>query len=187
MLPRLKYRYMHADTAIKKGETNDYTVFSLWGYGDDNRAYLIDMQVIKVDAVELEARFYDLWKKWKPYDHRFPCPIRKIGIEDKASGTQLIQKIKRNGGLPIVAIPRTEGKGERAQAVQGYVEAGLVCVPDTAYNHDHTSCDYMSEFVRQLESFTLTDSHKNDDAIEGMMDACIEFFAKSSNSIWDAY
>jgi predicted phage terminase large subunit-like protein len=186
MLPRLRYRYMHADTAIKDGEINDYTVFSLWGYGNDNKLYLIDMRILKIEAVELEKTFYDLWAKWKKFDPRFPCPIHKVGIEDKASGTQLIQKIKKGGGIPIVGIPRKEGKASRAMAVQGYYEAGLVCVPDMAYNHEHTDGEFMSEFTRQLEAFTLTDSHKHDDAIEGMMDACIEVFA-NSNNIWDMY
>jgi predicted phage terminase large subunit-like protein len=176
-LPRMEYRYMHADTALKDGDQNDYTCFSLWGYAE-GRVWLIDMHLKKMNAIDLESKAYQLWKKWKPYDHRYPSPIRKFAVEEKASGYELIQRIKRKGGMPVHALKREKSKSVRAQDVQGFVEAGLVMVPDPSVDHGDTNCEYMSEFLSQYESFSLSDSHRHDDALEGMFDVLVEMLNK---------
>mgnify|MGYP000128863419 CR=1 FL=1 len=136
------------------------------------------MHLNKINAIELESKAYQIWKKWKPNDHRYPSSIRKFAVEEKASGYELIQRIKRKGGMPIHALKREKSKSVRAQDIQGFVEAGLVMVPDPSVDHEFTNCEYMSEFLSQYESFSLSDSHRHDDALEGMFDVLVEMLNK---------
>ena len=67
-LPHLEWRAVYADTAQKKGEHNDYSVFELWGKGVDGNAYLIDVKRGKWDADELIKAAQDAWAEWSSWD-----------------------------------------------------------------------------------------------------------------------
>ena len=56
----------------------------------------------------------------------------KIYIEDAASGQSLIQSLKNNTRLPIIAVRVDRDKVSRANAVTGQVEAGNVVLPSRA-------------------------------------------------------
>jgi predicted phage terminase large subunit-like protein len=81
------------DTAQKTGERNDYSVFECWGLGDDGRAYLIDLIRGKWEAPELERQAIAFWSKHS---------ARKMKVEDKSSGTGLIQSIKKKAEIKNV-------------------------------------------------------------------------------------
>src|SRR5690606_40488388 len=85
----------------KTKEHNDYSVFQCWGLGVDGNIYLIDQIRGKWEAWELEMKAAAFYAKHKPFDPKHPCPIRYIAIEDKASGTGLIQNIKKKSGAPV--------------------------------------------------------------------------------------
>ncbi|MDE1484810.1 phage terminase large subunit, partial [Xenorhabdus bovienii] len=92
ILPPIRWSAVYGDTAQKTKEANDFSVFELWGLGEDGKVYLIDMIRGKWESKELKRRAVAFWVK---------CRARKdIGslvsmkIEDKASGTGLIQEIQ---------------------------------------------------------------------------------------------
>lgn len=58
--------YVFADTAQKKGEGNDYTVFEVVGFGADRRKYLLDMVRDKLKQSERAAKMFGLVEKWSP-------------------------------------------------------------------------------------------------------------------------
>ena len=52
-----------------------------------------------------------------------------VGIEDKASGQSLIQDLRRETKIPIIAIPAEDDKFTRATRVSGHVQAGRCYLP----------------------------------------------------------
>lgn len=176
VLPKIIRRCVYADTAQKTKEQNDYSVFELWGLGDDKKIYLLDMIRGKWEAHELEKKCNDFWQKHIEYDFKVSCPLTKMKVEDKSSGTGLIQYIRSKGGIPVEPIERFTDKLTRAYDGQPFMEAGLVCIPDNA--------PFVSDFCKEVDSFTKDDSHDHDDQIDPMLDA-INDFLSSRKSIWD--
>lgn len=165
VLPKLRWRAIFGDTAFKKKQHNDYQVASCWGLGNDGYLYAIDLMRDKFEADELERRFPDFWNKHRNADK---SRLRYFGIEDKASGTELIQRMKKKikPVIPVKAIPRNIDKYTRVSDVLGYIESGYVRLP--------TNASWVSDFIAECEAFTADDAHDHDDQIDTMCDAISE-------------
>ncbi len=161
-LPYIKWRAVFGDTAQKKKESNDYQVAECWGLGEDGKLYLLDMLRDRFEAYELERRFPDFWTKQKAQDLG---ALRYFAIEDKSSGTDLIQRMKHTikPSIPVKAIPRSADKYTRLQDVLGYIESGHVVLPESA--------PWVNDFIEECEAFTADDAHAHDDQIDPMIDA----------------
>lgn len=161
--PRFKYRAIFADTAQKTAEQNDFTVFQCWGYAD-GRAYLIDQLRGKWEAPELLVMARAFWNKHKTASSG---TLRAFNIEDKSSGTGLIQTLKKGGNgqpaIPVKPIQRDKDKITRAYDTTPSVEAGLVYLPEDA--------PFISDFLEEVSSFP---SGAHDDQVDPMMDAVTE-------------
>jgi len=173
-LPKIKYRAIFGDTAQKKKESNDYQVAECWGLGDDGKLYLLDILRDKFEAYELEKRFPDFWNKHKA-DRS--SPLRYFGIEDKSSGTELIQRMRKTivPRIPVKEIPRSTDKYTRVQDVVGYIESGYVMIPESA--------PWVSDFIAECEAFTADDAHDYDDQIDPMCDAISMMLHSSKPSL----
>ena len=180
VLPKIKHRRIYVDTAQKTKEMNDYSVFECWGLGDDGYLYLLDVIRDKWEAPELRRRAQDFWRK---HASATSYPLAKFGalqrlcIEDKSSGTGLIQEIKDldDGRIPVAGIPRSTDKYSRAQDIVGYIESGYVRIPEDAA--------WVSDFTTECERFTgLGDTH--DDQVDPMIDAIKDMLA-GGKSIYD--
>lgn len=175
--PKIKHRMIYGDTAQKTAERNDYSVFECWGFGDDGRIYLLDMIRGKWEAPELKRRAIAFWAKQKAADIFMLGQLRKMKIEDKSSGTGLIQEIKDGAHAPIEGVERRKDKYTRLLDVLGYVESGMVCVPLNA--------PFTNDFVDECEAFSADDSHLHDDQVDPMMDAIEDMLAgQHSVNIW---
>lgn len=188
-LPPLEWRAVYADTAQKKGELNDYSVFELWGLGVDGNAYLIDLERGKWDADELITTAQRKWAEWTAWDDTRMGRIRHMAIEDKASGTGLIQTLTNKKHIPIKAIPRgpEAGKVSRCLDVQSYIKNGRVFVPAThtedgekivrikdANGKELSRVDWVMPFLAEAADFSADDSHKFDDQLDPLFDALAE-------------
>lgn len=150
-----------ADTAQKAKEHNDYSVFQLWGKFE-NKIYLIDQIRGKWESPELLKRAGEFWKRSQARDFGPQVRVGAMHIEDKASGTGLIQQLRADG-VPCVAIPRQIDKFTRATDASPYLQSGMVIIPETApWRHD-----YLTEF----EEFTADDTHGYDDQVDPTLDA----------------
>jgi predicted phage terminase large subunit-like protein len=179
-LPQLQYRKIFADTAQKTAERNDYSVFQCWGLGYDKRLYLIDQIRGKWKAPELKRRAIDFWNKHAAIGDGDPnAPVlRQMKVEDKASGTGLIQEIQADGGIPIEGIERTKDKLTRVMDVIPQIDAGNVGVPLEA--------PFVSGFLAECESFTADDTHMHDDQIDPMVDAINDMLGIAKDlSVWE--
>ncbi len=176
VVPPLRYRKIFADTAQKTAERNDYSVFECWGAGANGRIYLLDMIRGKWPAPELKRRAIAFWEKHQfEHDPHTP-PLRELVIEDKSSGTGLIQDIRASGGIPVAGVERTKDKLTRVMDVVSYIESGLVFVPEAA--------PFTSDFLSECEAFTADNTHAHDDQIDPMVDAINDMLAHKA-SVWD--
>lgn len=169
--PRFKRIVITADTAQKTKEHNDYTVFIVAGLGVDGGVYIIDLVRGKWEAPELETKLSDTYSKYKSMG------VNNVYVEDKSSGTSLIQSVQRKQSIPIKGVQVDADKYTRVLGVQGYIESGYVYLPNDA--------DWVADFIDECEKFTATDSHKHDDQVDALVMAINQL--KSGNvSMLDA-
>ena len=147
--PRTLWRMIYVDTAQKTGEENDYSVLQCWGMNDQGKIVLLDQIRDKWEAPDLDRRARQFWNKHRATPDM--GPLRQMKVEDKVSGTGLIQALKRpqklpDGGvqpaIPVASIQRNIDKISRAYSAAPQIEAGNVLLPMDAPWID----DYIAEF-----------------------------------------
>lgn len=188
-LPFLKHRWIVVDTAQKTEERHDYTVFQCWGKGYDGGIYLIDQFRGKLEYKDLKQRFKDFWNKHNSvenYDLRKYGYLKAAYIEDKSSGTQVIQETQAEGNIPVVAVQRNRSKYERAVDVcLPKLEAGYIFIPDEA--------PFCQDLKDEMESFTGQEDSKAsilkldkkktwDDQVDCLISACETGFTEIVNN-----
>ena len=173
--PKILYRKIYADTAQKTAERNDYSVFECWGYGEDKKIHLLDLLRGKWEAPELKRQAIDFWNK----HHAIAGlgTLRKFMVEDKSSGTGLIQEMKRTERIPVEGIERVKDKLTRVMDAVSFIEAGFVVLPEEA--------PFVSDFLVECEAFTADDSHAHDDQIDPMCDAIVDMLLMKRSSLFD--
>jgi len=123
------------DTANKPTELADYSVCTTWGVKSP-RFYLLDVLRRKLSYPELKRAVIEQDKSFRP---------ETIVIEDRASGTQLIQDLI-DAGLPHVARYAPDGdKVMRLHAQSVAIENGFVFLPDQA--------PWLADYLSELTSF----------------------------------
>ena len=110
------------DTAIKSSAGSDYSVCTTWGE-TENSFYLLDLVKLRAEFPELKRNVILAAEKWSP---------ATILIEDKASGQSLLQDLRRETKLPLIAIMPHKDKVTRMAAVSSLIEAGRVSFPSRA-------------------------------------------------------
>ena len=166
-LPVMKWRAVYGDTAQKIKEVNDFSVFEHWGLGVDGYMYLIDMIRGKWESDELKKRAVAFWKKSKQLGNG---PLRYMAIEDKSSGTGLIQSIRKDAICPVKAIQRDKDKYTRLMDTQGYIESGYIKLPSDGI--------FINDFLVEMEAIN-PEFNTHDDQLDPMMDAITEMKGKS--------
>jgi|GEM_PF-6133301 len=163
VLPAWEYKAIFCDTALKDGEQNDYTVFQCW-VKYKGRIYLVDQFRAKIKATYLKERLLEFWEKHKAQSS-VAQPLRALYVEDKVSGTQLIQDIQREGGIPVIGVPRPRGNGKllRANNFSPWISSGLVFLPKRE--------PWVHGYRKEFRNFTSDDSHSYDDQVDPTLDA----------------
>lgn len=164
--------FFTADTAQKTKEWNDYSVSCCWGLGNNN-LYLIDMLRGKWEAPDLSRNIKAFWNKYKVST---PRP-NSFYIEDKSSGTGLIQDLQRDTSIPVIAVQRDKDKLTRVEDVLTYIEAGRVYLPEDR--------PFTSDFITECESFSRDMTHSHDDITDNLVDAIVKGLSAGSVSILD--
>jgi predicted phage terminase large subunit-like protein len=136
------------DCAQKVGLSNDYSVCTTWGE-TDNGYYLLDLWRQKVEAPDLERATISNAAKWNP---------TAVVIEDKSSGSSLIQSLRQKTRLPIIAYnPGSRDKVTRAIAATPMVESGRCYLPEGAA--------WVEDFIIELERFP---NSTHDDMVDSL-------------------
>ncbi len=143
------------DTAFKDGVDNDYSVCSTFAYGP-NGAYLLDVYRDRIQYPDLERMAVQQRNRWRP---------AAVLIEDKASGQSLIQSLRRNTDVPVIAIPVTKDKAQRVNEVSPGIEAGRLLLPETA--------PWLDDVILELTTFP---NAAHDDVVDSISQALAWLF-----------
>lgn len=135
------------DTASKAGEINDYSVCTTW-LVQDEAFYLLDLHRQRLDMPGLRRRAVALHDQYRP---------EAVLIEDKASGTALIQELHHMTRMPVIAIEPKGDKVVRAGAQAMRIEGGQVYLPSAA--------PWLDELQREVLAFP---HGQHDDQVDSM-------------------
>lgn len=110
-----------------------------------------------MDAVKLQRNLFD---------------ADNVVIEDAPAGAHLIQAL-RDDYLPIEAQRPLGDKHTRLSAVSGYIESGLVLLPDEA--------DWLGDFLAEITRFPNV---RNDDQVDAFTQAMSKATDEDSTDMW---
>lgn len=166
---QVRYRLQSWDTATKTKDMNDYSVCTSWIVDKQGRNYLVEVIRKKLDYPDLKKAVIEAAKRFRPH---------KVLIEDKASGSSLIQDLKRDGLLAVQAYqpPAGQDKIMRLHVQTHLFEAGKVLLPKQApWLHDY-----------RLELLGFPGS-KNDDQVDSTTQALDYLNNQQSSSlvVWE--
>lgn len=169
-----EYRIITVDTAQKTNTWNDWTVFAEWGV-TKTHVHRLGYKRAKMKANELRREFETFVKMSHAKNGPKYGNLRKVMVEDKSSGTGLIQEVEGRLPIRVTAVQRDRDKLTRAMDVQPHHIAKKVALPyGDASNY---------EFVSEVASFTHDDTHKHDDQTDVMIDALNEAFVSAPGSV----
>jgi predicted phage terminase large subunit-like protein len=125
------------DSANKATELSDYSVFTIWGV-DYRHYYLLDVVRSKLNYPDLKRKVIELADKYRG---------ATILIEDKASGTQLIQELQSSSIIGVTAYKPPPGADKimRLHAQTAMFENGRVFLPRSA--------PWLADYIHELTSF----------------------------------
>ena len=123
------------DTANKPSQLSDFSVCTTWGV-KEKHFYLIHVYRKRLGYPELKRAVREQAAAFN---------AKTILIEDKASGTQLIQELVSEGVHAIKRYEPTMDKVMRMNSVTGTIENGFVHIPDKA--------EWLGEFLHELSTF----------------------------------
>jgi predicted phage terminase large subunit-like protein len=150
------------DAAAKTGVRNDYSAIVKIGV-TKNAFFVLDVWRGKVEFPALLRRVDAL----KDED---PAPST-IYVEDTSNAVALIQAVKSETRMPIVAVQAKGSKESRAEGVTGILEAKKVFLPNDA--------PWLLDFERELLAFP---AGKHDDMVDAFVGALSQVAPKPNRS-----
>jgi predicted phage terminase large subunit-like protein len=123
------------DTANKVSELSDYSACTTWGI----RA----QQIYLLDVFRKRLEFPELKRTVKERAALFKATV--ILIEDRASGTQLIQELRNEGLHQVQPYKSVKDKVIRMHAQTPKIEGGFVYIPREA--------PWLQEFLHEVTTF----------------------------------
>jgi predicted phage terminase large subunit-like protein len=162
---RFSYIVQSWDTANKSGQLNDYSVCTTWGWRP-KAYYLLSVFRKRLNYPDLRMAVKEQAARHGP---------AHIVIEDRASGTQLLQDLRADGVLGLKPYePATNGdKVMRLYAQTAEFEGGFVRLPKSA--------SWLDDFLRELLTFP---GSKYDDQVDSTTQALEFFKTKRSLMTW---
>ena len=152
------------DTAMSAGELSDYSACVVLHVKGET-AYILDVLRERLDYPDLRRKIVESHRRWRGYASSYA-----LLIEDKGSGTSLIQDLKRDNIHAIPAKP-TIDKVLRMNAHTARIEAGHVHVPRQAA--------WLDEFRKELMAFPAGTHDDQVDALSQGLDRVFQYKRKA--------
>jgi predicted phage terminase large subunit-like protein len=133
------------DTASKATELSNFSVCTSWGIYNKN-LYLIDVLRRRMECPDLKRAVRAQYERFRP---------SVVLIEDKASGTQLIQELIAEGLYAVTRYQLQSDKVMRMYAQTAVIENGFVHLPDAA--------PWLSAYLHELTTFP---NGRHDDQVD---------------------
>src|SRR5437870_2378352 len=167
-LPERFDRIMQSwDTANKATELSDFSVCTTWGVKDKNLFLLgVFRRRLEYPALKRAVR-----------EQQSLFGASEVLIEDKASGTQLIQELIHDGCYGVTRYQPTGDKTMRLHAQTAMIENGFVHIPETA--------TWLAEYLHEM---TVFPKGKHDDQADSTAQF-LDWFKKPfpSQGIYEYY
>ena len=146
------FMFQSWDTANKPTELSDYSVCTTWGMKKKD-LYLLHVYRKRLDYPTLKRAVVDQAQLWS---------ATSVVIEDKASGTQLIQDLINDGmyGIKRYEPPPGQDKIMRMHSCSSTIENGFVYLPEKA--------EWLAEYLHELKTFP---NGKHDDQVDSTSQA----------------
>ena len=123
------------DTAAKAGELNDFCACTTWG--------LKDGQIFLLHVLRKQLEYPTLKRAVREQCQAFKASV--VLIEDKSSGTQLLQELRHEGLYAITAYAPEGDKIMRMDAQTAMIETGFVHLPREAH--------WLDDYLHELAAF----------------------------------
>lgn len=169
-----------ADTAMKTREHNDYSVFGVAGITENNHLHILDWTRGKWEAPELEKMALTVWNKFK-INPKTGITCNGFYIEDKASGTGLIQGLKTKYSIPVFGVQVPADKLTRTEDTLPYIQSGYVFLPD------NENYGFNPDLLAECEQFSRDMSHLHDDQVDTLHILIKEGLSKNVVSFLDFF
>ena len=161
------------DTAVKTGIKNDGTAVTYWSMRKDGPVPLkiLDWDIIQIEGSLLESWLPTVYQNLESLSRKHKAVYGSLGayIEDKASGTILLQQSARRGwaAIPIDSKLTAVGKDERAISVSGYIHRGMVKITRPAYEKISVyKGQSANQLLKQVFGFRLGVKDQQDDLLD---------------------
>ena len=138
------------DTANKTSELNNYSVCTTWGVSE-HHLYLLHVRRERLDYPNLKRAVKE---------HARMFQANNIVIEDKASGTQLIQELEAEGVHATTRYQTSGDKKMRMHSVTSMIESGFVHIPAQA--------EWLAQYLHEMAVFP---NGKYDDQVDSTSQA----------------
>jgi predicted phage terminase large subunit-like protein len=129
-----------------------------------------DKKFYVLDVPRKKLRFAELTEAVRLQRTLYDADI--VVIEDAPAGTHLIQHL-RDQYLPIEAQRPIGDKFTRLSAVIGYIESGLVMVPEEA--------EWLGDFLAEITRFPNV---RNDDQVDAFIQTMAAAIESARQPIW---
>jgi predicted phage terminase large subunit-like protein len=149
---RFDLKFQSWDTANKNTQLSDYSVCTTWGVLE-KELYLLDVYRKRLDYPELKRAVRE---------QRIASGALNVIIEDKASGTQLIQELIKEGQYGIVRYQAKMDKVMRMHSVTSTIEGGMVYLPEQAH--------WLEVLLHELATFPRSKYDDQADSISQALD-----------------
>ncbi len=123
------------DTAVKATQLSDYSVCTTWGMKNQN-LYLLHVLRRRMEYPELKRAVREQARIFK---------ATTVLIEDKSSGTALIQELIREGLHAVKRYHPQDEKKMRLNSVTSTIENGFVYLPEKA--------TWLADYLKELTTF----------------------------------
>ena len=153
------------DTAVKDGQEHDGTAVIYFALDHGQVEYklaILDWDIIQIEGASLEVWLPTVFQNLEAFAKTHKARRGNVGawIEDKASGSILLQQA-RNRGWNANVIESTltaAGKDERAISISSYHYRGLVKTTRTAYDKTVTyKRETRNHLLTQVTGFRVGD------------------------------
>lgn len=139
-------KYILVDSANAKKKTSDFTVMLVFGLGQDQNIYLLDIVRDRINLTQRADMLFYLHKKWRPMG---------VGYESYALGVDTYhmrdRMTRENYHFHITELGGNKKKEDRIRALIPYFEQSRVYLPETCHKTDYQGkvVDLVSAFIEE--------------------------------------
>jgi len=125
-------KYIIVDPAGEKKKTSDYTVFIVFGLGEDQNYYICDWVRDRLNLTERANVLFNLHKQYRP----LAVGYEKYGLQSDIEHFQDAMQ-RQNYRFQITTLAGSTAKNDRIKKLIPLFEAGRVYLPETCVKRDY--------------------------------------------------